>query len=219
MFLLFEGQPTSAGNGDKEPEDIFSNVEEKKGTPPANLPVGASAPSGPSNTPPRAGEASPIPPPMRPVAPSVPQIEKSASIISNRTLLWGAGAVVVVVVLGFGSYGVARFLKKAQTAAPLATPTAPVIVETPVPEAVEEVPAVIDTDGDGLTDEQETTLGTDPLEADTDKDGLFDGEEGETYGTDPLNPDSDSDTFFDGQEVRNGYNPKGQGRLFEIPAE
>ncbi len=43
-----------------------------------------------------------------------------------------------------------------------------------------------DTDGDGLTDAEETgTYGTDPTKADTDGDGISDGEEVQVTGTDP----------------------------------
>ncbi|MCX6398708.1 MAG: thrombospondin type 3 repeat-containing protein [Propionibacteriales bacterium] len=51
----------------------------------------------------------------------------------------------------------------------------------------EKPPEPVDTDGDGLTDEEEATLGTDPALADTDGDGVDDGQE-VTDGTDPLNP-------------------------------
>ena len=44
-----------------------------------------------------------------------------------------------------------------------------------------------DADGDGLTDEEESDLGTDPNNPDTDHDGVNDGQE-TTDGTDPLNP-------------------------------
>jgi len=50
-----------------------------------------------------------------------------------------------------------------------------------------------DSDGDGLTDDEEAKLGTDPFKADTDGDGLTDFEEVRTYKTDPLNPDTDFD--------------------------
>jgi len=73
----------------------------------------------------------------------------------------------------------------------------------------------LDSDRDGLTDQQETDLGTDSFEADSDGDNLFDREEVEVYQTDPLNPDTDSDGFLDGSEVKNGYNPKGDGKLLE----
>jgi outer membrane protein OmpA-like peptidoglycan-associated protein/opacity protein-like surface antigen len=58
-----------------------------------------------------------------------------------------------------------------------------------------------DSDGDGLTDEEEAALGTDPFNRDTDGDGLSDGDEVKKYKTDPLNPDTDFDGLSDGQEV------------------
>jgi len=58
-----------------------------------------------------------------------------------------------------------------------------------------------DPDGDGLTNLQEYGYNTDPRNADTDGDGLDDGEEVDIYGTDPLNPDSDYDGLGDGAEV------------------
>ncbi len=80
-------------------------------------------------------------------------------------------------------------------------------------------PIVVDTDMDGLSDDEELTLGTDPLKIDTDDDDLTDREEAKIYMTDPLNPDTDGDTYKDGDEVRNGYNPKGPGRLLELPQQ
>ncbi|MFA5954129.1 MAG: hypothetical protein WC817_01150 [Patescibacteria group bacterium] len=74
-----------------------------------------------------------------------------------------------------------------------------------------------DSDQDGLSNAQEITAGTDPQNPDTDGDGLFDGEEVRSFGTDPLKPDTDGDGFSDGAEVRNGYNPKGLGKLFNVP--
>lgn len=80
----------------------------------------------------------------------------------------------------------------------------------------EEAEPPLDSDKDGLTDDAENALGTDPNEADSDGDALYDKEEAKVYQTNPLNPDTDGDGFLDGEEVRNGYNPKGQGRL--LPA-
>jgi flagellar basal body-associated protein FliL len=76
---------------------------------------------------------------------------------------------------------------------------------------------IIDSDNDGLSDEQEQNLGTNPLSADTDNDGLFDKEEIEVYHTNPLDPDTDKDGFKDGEEIRNGYNPNGPGKLLVPP--
>lgn len=53
---------------------------------------------------------------------------------------------------------------------------------------------VLDEDGDGLPDDVERRLGTDPRA-----------------------PDTDGDGFSDGQEVRNGYNPLGAGALDDAP--
>lgn len=60
----------------------------------------------------------------------------------------------------------------------------------------------VDSDGDGLTDEYELEIGTDPNNPDTDGDGLTDGEEVSVYKTDPLNPDTDYDGLTDGEEVK-----------------
>jgi len=91
-----------------------------------------------------------------------------------------------------------------------------------------------DSDGDGLSDEDEINIYfTDPYDSDTDDDGLDDYEEvflegdgfitdpndpdtdGDelndydewTYGTDPTNPDTDGDGYPDGLEVANGWDP------------
>jgi hypothetical protein len=57
----------------------------------------------------------------------------------------------------------------------------------------------VDTDGDGLSDQQEVLVyGTDPDRPDTDDDGLSDGDEVWVYGTDPLNADTDGDGVSDG---------------------
>ena len=58
-----------------------------------------------------------------------------------------------------------------------------------------------DSDGDGLSDAEESAAGTDPNNPDTDGDGLSDGEEVDVYGTDPNNPDTDGDGMSDGEEV------------------
>lgn len=71
-----------------------------------------------------------------------------------------------------------------------------------------------DSDNDGLSDQEESTYGTDISLPDTDSDGLFDREEIKIYETDPLNPDTDGDGYLDGDEVKSGYNPLGPGRLW-----
>jgi hypothetical protein len=71
-------------------------------------------------------------------------------------------------------------------------------------------PGLTDSDGDGLTDEQEAVLGTNPNSADTDADGLSDFDEVNADGdpsnyapgvdTDPLDPDTDGDGIPDGTD-------------------
>ena len=96
---------------------------------------------------------------------------------------------------------------------------------------------LVDTDNDGLTDRQETTVYfTDPYSADTDNDGhgdkieidggysphrgdyqkLIQVDSDSDYlndywelilGTGLMNPDSDGDLYLDGTEVAAGYDP------------
>lgn len=58
-----------------------------------------------------------------------------------------------------------------------------------------------DFDGDGLADVDEAVYGTDKLKADTDNDGLNDGEEINLYLTKPLVADTDDDGLLDGEEI------------------
>jgi outer membrane protein OmpA-like peptidoglycan-associated protein len=59
-----------------------------------------------------------------------------------------------------------------------------------------------DNDKDGLTNNEEEELGTDPNNPDTDGDGLLDGDEVRVYTTNPLKADSDSDELNDGSEIK-----------------
>jgi hypothetical protein len=59
----------------------------------------------------------------------------------------------------------------------------------------------VDSDGDGLYDESEAELGTDPKKKDTDNDGLEDGFEVNVSGTDPLLEDTDRDGTSDYDEI------------------
>jgi Bacterial TSP3 repeat len=63
-----------------------------------------------------------------------------------------------------------------------------------------------DSDGDGLSDAEEQSLGTNPNDPDSDDDGLQDGDEVER-GTAPLDPDSDDGGTTDGDEVGAGTDP------------
>ncbi|MEM7246790.1 MAG: hypothetical protein AAF533_15670 [Acidobacteriota bacterium] len=82
-------------------------------------------------------------------------------------------------------------------------------------------PTVADTDGDGIDDGEEVLTGmngfiTDPLDLDTDDDGIADGEEVMTTGTDPSDIDSDDDGLQDGTELgrtRGVADPDGAGPI------
>lgn len=71
-----------------------------------------------------------------------------------------------------------------------------------------------DTDGDGFQDGMEVENGFNPIvpgsgpeaQLDTDNDGLKDPDE-KKLGTDINNPDTDGDGFRDGEEVQFGLNP------------
>jgi hypothetical protein len=64
---------------------------------------------------------------------------------------------------------------------------------------------LLDSDGDLLADRDEALAGTDPMDQDSDDDGLADGEESATSatwtGTDPLDADTDGDLLQDGTEL------------------
>jgi hypothetical protein len=64
----------------------------------------------------------------------------------------------------------------------------------------------IDTDGDGIEDDYEKLIGTDPTKKDSDGDGILDGDE-----------DSDGDGELDGEEVGNGTDPLDENSIFVPP--
>lgn len=101
----------------------------------------------------------------------------------------------------------------------LSPPTTNAPAETTA--AVVKPPPVVsipDRDGDRLSDDEETSLGTSPDNADTDNDRLFDYEEVKVWQTNPVSPDTDTDGVLDGDEVRQGRNPGGAGRFLDINA-
>lgn len=124
-----------------------------------------------------------------------------------------------------------------KTATPVATTTK---VETPkaessTPVIIPEIPGVnvpatstleasstpvikipVDSDSDGLTDDEEIAAGSNQNLIDTDNDGLSDYEEVKIYKTNPAKADTDGDGYLDGAEVKSGYNPNGDGKLVPI---
>lgn len=70
----------------------------------------------------------------------------------------------------------------------------------------------VDLDNDGLSNETEIRLKTNPKDPDTDHDGLSDGNEVNICHTDPLKPDTDGDGIKDGDEVKAGTDPLQKGK-------
>lgn len=105
------------------------------------------------------------------------------------------------------------------TAQAAATPAAEAVIEieggrtvatpaaSPVADATPAPTAAPDDDGDGLSNDLEDAAGTDPALADTDEDGLTDGQEVDEYETNPLVADTDGDGVLDGDEVAQGTDP------------
>ena len=100
-------------------------------------------------------------------------------------------------------------------------------------------PRTADSDGDGVSDDQERTCGTDPRKRDTDNDGIGDlaelnddagGFAGQCLNAaqnppthlDPLNPDTDGDGLTDGIEKElgsNNLNPDDAGEFLDSDAD
>lgn len=65
-----------------------------------------------------------------------------------------------------------------------------------------------DDDSDGLKNDVELWINTDPFKADSDNDGLSDFDEYNKYRTNPTNPDTDEDGVTDGEEIKKNSDPK-----------
>jgi hypothetical protein len=96
--------------------------------------------------------------------------------------------------------------------APVVTTSSSQIAEKKAEYEIIKTAVLKDADLDGLSNEEEKTLGTDPNNADTDADGVLDASE-KTYKTDPLKADTDGDGYNDGIEIKKGFNPAGPGKL------
>ncbi|MBT3689842.1 hypothetical protein HN800_04670 [bacterium] len=84
-----------------------------------------------------------------------------------------------------------------------------------IPIDSEESLEVQDSDNDGLSDDYEISIGTDPNHPDSDNDNLTDSEEVNVWETNPLLADSDNDGYIDSVELGAGYNPLGEGFIEE----
>jgi len=70
-----------------------------------------------------------------------------------------------------------------------------------------------DHDGDGMGSYAECNFGTNPLDPDSDHDGLIDPEEVYRTGTNPHSPDSDGDGLGDWFELNTGSDPLVNGNV------
>jgi len=181
---LGEGMP-----GSKSPEDIFAEVEPEKKTEKVSL----------AEVSPRSASAD-----NQPIA-----------LKKKNGKLW---LVILVVILVVGSVGyfsrffLVNLIKKGLASLENLSEEKGLGEEqkNKILEESEKNPMddLLDSDQDGLSDEEEKRLGTDPYNLDTDGDGLSDKEEVKIYQTNPLGFDTDGDSLSDGQEVKQGSDPK-----------
>ncbi len=167
-------------------------------------------------TPPPASQSTPVPSAMKP-SPSQTPVQPTPSASPSKTEEPPAPS---------------SFEKPAPPVAPSPEPTVSTSTPTPaskplprtdnVPEPTDSSPSVtaivqipivapakpVDTDGDGLPDDTERLIGTDPNNPDTDSDRLDDHLEYVVLKTDPLRVDTDGDGLPDGDEyLVYGTNP------------
>ena len=224
-----------------EPEDILADVDSAPTPPPT--PLTASRDSGQATQSP----IQPKQPPMGDIGPAQPLtdlpsagvMDKKKGLGDKKKIVYLVGAIVVVAIIivvlvqvfsspkqdDFENFVNDPFAntqdnEPADSENDVIEPDTEEGDETDSGEVEESAPdlsANLDEDGDGLTNEQEAVLGTDPFNPDSDNDGLFDREEVVVYKTDPLNEDSDGDGYLDGSEVKAGFNPSGPGKLLQLP--
>ncbi len=131
---------------------------------------------------------------------SPPQTQNGELFVRPTCAIWmlavlGILAVLLIAGALFGFNAFSGYIGQQATSTVVIQATGAVATETAI--------AGEDTDGDGLSNALEAELGTFPNLADTDEDGLNDGEEIRIWNTEPLNRDTDGDNLSDGDEVNN----------------
>lgn len=165
--------------------------------------------------------AAPARPELRDPAPLAIE-ENNAPMGVSRTRLYvlyaAIGATLILLGVVFGPSLWARVFGSKQTQTISNINQVHTITNTVIPTRTNRQVhgEIVDSDGDGLTDAEEQTLGTNAHALDTDNDGLTDKQEAKVYNTNPKNSDSDSDGFTDGDEVKHFYNPNGSGKLINV---
>jgi|GEM_PF-664642 hypothetical protein len=229
---MFDEQPQNGGsvppsNLPVEPTDMLSGVD--TGTPdPAVMPpqIPNALSSGllkPKNT-----SVAPSPS-MFPetTLPGMSAVTPTSQPILGKIIL-AILLVVLLVLLGFGGWWLFNRIKNSspQITGTTKSNVVPAVVVTPTTSQSTKSKtdtvlfgsnSTVDSDNDGLTDQEETQLGANLNNPDVDGDGLSDGDEVKTWHTNPLVADTDGDGFTDGMEIMNGYNPNGPGKLINPP--
>ena len=146
------------------------------------------------------------------------RVVKEKPLLKNPRFYIIISVVFGAIILGVGAWFIySNYFSSPQNLFPAELPGQPDITETQ-PPATEQTPAAaeLDSDLDGLSDHEEKLYGIDPTKVDTDNDELTDRDEVKIFKTDPNIADTDNDGYVDGIEVRNGYNPLGEGMLLKI---
>lgn len=218
-------------------DDIFSGVDRSR--PLVRQPRPGFAPPGQGMPPQRPAATAAEAERSFPTEEEQTSVAKQPPLLARRSFIIGLVTLLGMAAIGAGAWVAYTYWQASQTPSsgtsqpqespvenitpipsgtPEASPTAPIPEISATPEPV---PAEVetDTDHDGLTDREEELYGTNKYATDTDADGLTDRDETKVFGTEPTNPDTDGDSFQDGAEVLNGYNPKGSGRIKEVPQQ
>lgn len=132
--------------------------------------------------------------------------DKISKIKTSRAMVLITLSLVTIFALLGISYFAVKLVKEAQPGPSAVAPS----IKQPIKEiSTPPIPFTPPTSPDVIMPPQiPTNTYTEPNIAslDSDQDGLSDEEE-EKYGTDPNNPDTDGDGYTDGQEVDSGFGP------------
>jgi len=114
--------------------------------------------------------------------------------------------VLIIIIFGVGGYLWYKFYFDKNISEPL--PSSKIDIEDQEKDLENN-----QEDAVGTTDQNDLADTAYIPSPDTDGDGLTDKQEEMTWKTDPNNPDTDGDGHNDGEEVKNGYNPNGEGKI------
>lgn len=190
----------SQGFAEADVEELLRSIPDQPpiSAPSAAVPVvDSGAPRGPF-TPSLQGI---VPPPPR-VSPVPPPTTSSASPSpagGHRTMMAVGITLLVLCVAGGGFFAYQWWIDTRRPEIPNdLSKVSPAILDTLSPSIPEPIAS-----GTGSLEPPPPPEGS---TGDSDGDGLSDNEE-ILYGTDPKNPDTDGDGYSDGEEVKNGHDP------------